>query len=84
MVVLKFILLMLLIGLVFTAVVLLSLWQQVRGAFRRFREQAGSQQDHIDGNVVIDRRTTEQANKKIIPRDEGEYVEYTEYPDAQS
>ena len=72
-----------LFGLVIAGVVLLTVWQQLKGVFRRFREQSGNRQEHIDGNVIIDRRTSEQANKKIIPRDEGEYVEYTEYPNPE-
>lgn len=81
--ILKFILLLLLFGLLLVGILLLSVWQQLKGVFRRFREQPGNQQEHIDGNVVIDRRTTEQVSKKIIPREEGEYVEYTEYPTPQ-
>ena len=76
MIILKFLLLLLLFGFLAIVLFLLSVWQQVRSGFRRFREQAGEQQTHADGNVVIDRRSDEEAGKKIIPSDEGEYVDY--------
>ena len=40
--------------------------------------QGGQQQQHVDGNVVIDRRSPEDASKKIIPKDEGDYVDFSE------
>ena len=76
MIILKFLLLLLLFGFLAIVLFLLSVWQQVRSGYRRFREQAGEQQTHVDGNVVIDRRSDEEAGKKIIPSDEGEYVDY--------
>ena len=76
MIILKFLLLLLLFGFLAIVLFLLSVWQQVRSGFRRFREQAGEQQTHVDGNVVIDRRSDEEAGKKISPSDEGEYVDY--------
>lgn len=31
---------------------------------------------HVNGNTIIDNRTTEQRNKKVISDDEGEYVDF--------
>lgn len=78
MIILKFLFLLFIFGLIAIVVFLLSVWQQVKNGFRRFREQDGQQQTHVDGNVVIDRRSPEDVSKKIIPKDEGEYVDYTE------
>lgn len=78
MIILKVLFFILLLGLIAIIVFLLSVWQQVRSGFRRFRQQGNAQQTHVDGNVVIDRRTPEEAAKKIIPRDEGEYVDFSE------
>lgn len=42
---------------------------------RRRTAQRGSTRRHA---TIVDRRTPEQANRKIIPDNQGEYVEYTE------
>ena len=78
MIILKFLFFLLIFGIIAIAIFLLSVWQQVKSGYRRFREQGSQQQTNVDGNVVIDRRSPEDASKKIIPKDEGEYVEYTE------
>ena len=78
MIILKFLLFLFIFGLVAIAIFLLSVWQQVKSGYRRFREQGSQQQQHVDCNVVIDRRSPEDASKKIIPKDEGEYVDFSE------
>ena len=78
MIILKFLLFIFIFGIVAVAVFLLSVWQQVKSGYRRFREQGSQQQTHVDGNVVIDRRSPEDVSKKIIPKDEGEYVDFSE------
>ena len=78
MIILKFLLFLFIFGLVAIAIFLLSVWQQVKSGYRRFREQGSPQQQHVAGNVVIDRRSPEDASKKIIPKDEGEYVDFSE------
>lgn len=78
MIILKFLLLLFVLGIIAVMVFLLSVWQQVKSGYRRFRQHDGRQQTHVNGNVVIDRRSPEDAAKKIIPQDEGEYVDYTE------
>jgi|GEM_PF-790226 len=42
---------------------------------RRHYEQTGN---YGDQEVIIDRRTPEEARRKIIPKGEGEYVEFEE------
>lgn len=44
----------------------------------RVKNQATSQQQRSEGDVIIDQRDPQKANRKIIPKDEGEYVEFTE------
>ena len=78
MIILKFLLFLFIFGLVAIAIFLLSVWQQVKSGYRRFREQGSQQQQHVDGNIVIDHRSPEDASKKIIPKDEGEYVDFSE------
>ena len=78
MIILKFLIFLFIFGLVAIAIFLLSVWQQVKSGYRRFREQGSQQQQHVDENVVIDRRSPEDASKKIIPKDEGEYVDFSE------
>ena len=78
MIILKFLLFLFIFGLVAIAIFLLSVWQPVRSGYRRFREQGSQQQQHVDENVVIDRRSPEDASTKIIPKDEGEYVDFSE------
>ena len=78
MIILKFLFFLLIFGFIAIAIFLLSVWQQVKSGYRRFREQGSQQQTNVDGNVVIDRRSPEDASKKIIPKDEGEYVDFSE------
>jgi hypothetical protein len=78
MIILKFLFFLLIFGIIAIAIFLLSVWQQVKSGYRRFREQGSQQQTNVDGNVVIDRRSPEDASKKIIPKDEGEYVDFSE------
>ena len=40
------------------------------------RSNRPRQAKQADGNVIIDSRPAEEIGKKIIPKDEGEYVEY--------
>ena len=58
------------------AVAALSFYRQLRNAARRFRPKDTENRTKVGGNVVIDKRTEEARNKKIIPDDEGEYVDY--------
>ena len=69
-----FILVILFIGLI----LVLTVFNKVRDAFRQLKGQTPKQDNntHINGNVVIDRRDPSQVNKKIIPKDEGEYVDF--------
>ena len=83
MIILKFLLLLLLFGFLAIVVFLLSVWQQVRSGFRRFREQAGEQQTHVDGNVVIDRRSDEEAGKSLYdPEKAKQMLADAGYPDV--
>ena len=47
-------------------------------ALYRFRERPQQREAKVGDNVIIDRRTPEETNKKIIPENEGEYVDFKE------
>lgn len=60
--------------------------QQFRDAMRGNGGQADSAQrarttTTDDGETIIDTRPTDEVNKKIFPKDEGEYVDYVEKKD---
>jgi len=78
MIVLRFLFLLMLIGIIAVGVVVFFAWRQMRSGFKRFREEGTERQTHVNGNVIIDRRDPEQVNRKIIPKEEGEYVEFEE------
>lgn len=42
------------------------------------RTGSGRRQQSDDGTIIIDNRDPEQARRKIIPHDEGEYVDFEE------
>ena len=78
--------------LIFIAIVLIitlfayRLYNQIHRAADNFRRQMNKQQhrsSHTHGEArdeetIIDRRTQQEANKKIFSKDEGEYVDYQE------
>ena len=77
---LRFLFYIVLFGLIAVLFVFLFLASAVRKLRNRGQQQPRSSQPRqatqADGNVVIDRRPTEDIGKKIIPKDEGEYVDY--------
>lgn len=76
---LKFILFIFIVGLVAILWMALSFYWQVRKATKNFRQQTKRKSHrNADGNIIYDHRTPAQAQKQIIPDDEGEYVEYEE------
>lgn len=83
---LKFILLFLSAVVVISLVIGYSFLRQLYRKIQHFQgygsRQTGtsseSRRTNSDGNVVIDRRDPKETNRKIIPDDEGEYVDYEE------
>lgn len=69
---------LLLIFLFIVGIVLFFLAFHVRNFTKRFKQQKETRQQSVDGNVVIDRRDPRDVNKKIIPKDEGEYIDFEE------
>lgn len=61
-----------------------SFYKRIHQTTKTFREQMGQrqgrQQDHTYGDQegVVDRREPRKASQKIIPKDEGEYVDFEE------
>ncbi len=82
----KFLLLLFLGFLLFLFILGWSLFMNIRRIFRPFNGQQQSQYDSSysrrhtssSGTVIIDERTEKNAGRRIIPDDEGEYVDYEE------
>lgn len=74
---LKFILLIFFLFLVAIIWIAYSFFRQIRRSARRFRPEEHQDGSHVNGNTIIDNRTTEQRNKKVISDDEGEYIDFT-------
>ena len=74
------------VGLLTIAVFLLGIYRRVHGALNDFRKQASAQQRdqnngqrrRSDEEIITDRRSAADARQKIIPKDEGEYVDFKE------
>ena len=59
-----------------------SFYRQLTRVRRQFDPFAQRQERKEDaGSTVIDKRTAEQRNRKVIPDSEGEYVDFTEVDD---
>lgn len=85
MIFLKILFFFLLAAIVSIAIVILVLTSKVKQLADRFKQQASQrpryQNDASSDNgepTVVDRRKPEEASQKIIPADEGEYIDYTE------
>lgn len=78
MIILRLLFFIVLIIIFIVGIVLLFFAFHVRNFTKRFKEHKETRQQSVDGNVVIDRRDPKEANKKIIPKDEGEYIDFEE------
>lgn len=78
MIIIRLLFFILLIILFVVGIGLLFLAFHVRNFTKRFKQQKQTRPQSVDGNIVIDHRDPQQANKKIIPKDEGEYVDFEE------
>lgn len=78
MIILRLLFFIVLIIIFIVGIVLLFFAFHVRNITKRFKEHKETRQQSVDGNVVIDRRDPKEANKKIIPKDEGEYIDFEE------
>lgn len=75
--IIRFLLLILLIGLLIGGGVMAFIFRSLNNATRHFKQQA-NHQPKSDKDTVEDRRSPHEVNKKIIPQDEGEYVDFEE------
>lgn len=75
---LKFILFIFIAAFVLLLIIAFSFYNTIRKATRHFQERQPKNQTKVNGNVIIDQRSPEETNKKIIGDDEGEYVEFEE------
>lgn len=82
MILLKALLLLIVVGLVFVAVVVLRVVGQVRQTLNQLgggkRGGGGGQRKAAKRQTVHDTRTDSVASRKIFAKDEGEYVDFTE------
>ena len=58
-----------------------SFYRQLTRVRRQFDPFAQQGRKEDAGSTVIDKRTAEQRNRKVIPDSEGEYVDFTEVDD---
>jgi membrane protein implicated in regulation of membrane protease activity len=78
MIIIRILFFLLLIGFIIFLIGAFFLAFVTRNFTKRFKQQKENRQQSVNGNVVIDRRDPQQANKKIIPKDEGEYIDFEE------
>lgn len=74
----KFILIIFIAGVLFGGISIMRIVRLVRKVADQFRDEAEKQYRRPagDDNNVVDHRSPEDVNKKIIPKDEGDYVDY--------
>ncbi len=79
MILLKFLFFLFLFFLIAVAMLVLGVGTSLFTTFRKFRKQQETyRRTQPDGNIVVDQRSAEEMQKKIIPEEEGEYVDYIE------
>ena len=81
--ILKFLLILFLAVVVSIGYFVWRVFSSFNNARRQFQENERQQQSSYrrrngnnENDLIIDQRTPEEANRKIIPDDEGEYVDY--------
>ena len=82
----KLIFLIFIVGLVVVLSFVLSFIRQIRQGIDNYKRQVNGDNDHprrqtkTYGNQegVVDQRPSSEKQKKIFPKDEGEYVDFTE------
>ena len=81
--ILKFLLVLFIAFIVLVGALVWRLFSSVNNARKQFQEmgrrnRAGYQTQNANGEqeVIVDQRTPEEVNRKIIPDNEGEYVDY--------
>lgn len=82
---LQFLLIIILTMLFMAGIFVYRIFRQVKNATRHFRRpfegqerRYQRQETFADGSSITDTRSPEQTKQKIIPKDEGEYVDYRE------
>jgi len=76
---LQFILIALLVVIFIVGIFIWRVFFQVKNAAKNMKQQMGdAAKQRNKKQTVEDRRDPDHANRKIIPKDEGEYVDYKE------
>jgi flagellar basal body-associated protein FliL len=73
--IIKFILIVFLVALILVGILVFTVFSKVNNARKQFRENAARPRN-VNGQAVTDTRSPEEVNRKIIPDNEGEYVDY--------
>jgi len=73
--IIKFILIVFLVALILVGIFVFTVFSKVNNARKQFRENAARPRN-VNGQAVTDTRSPEEVNRKIIPDNEGEYVDY--------
>lgn len=82
----KFLFVIFMVGLLTVGVFLFGIFVRVRSALNGFSKnepgrqhgQEGARRRTSDEEIITDRRSPADARQKIIPKDEGEYVDFKE------
>ena len=78
MVILKFLLILFLLLIIFGGISIYGLAAGIRRMFRQARKAAADYVGPKKDETVTDRRSPDRTRKKIIPKEEGEYVDFIE------
>ena len=76
--ILKFLLIVILVVLALVGIFVITVFSKVNDARKRFQDMNRQSPRNVNGQAVTDTRSPEEARRKIIADDEGEYVEYEE------
>ncbi len=75
---LKFIFLFFIIAAVIVIWIASSFVMKIRNTMKGFQKDNTERRKDTDEQTIIDNRNPHKTNKKIIPQNEGEYVDYEE------
>ena len=75
---LKFIFVFFLVTFILLLVTAYTFFRKIINSAKRFQQRENTHQTKVNGNVLYDSRSPEESQKRIIPDDEGEYIDYEE------
>ena len=78
---LKFILVFFVVAFILLLATVYTFFRRIIHRAKQFQQRERTRQTQKDGNIIFDSRTPEETRRRIIPDEEGEYVEYEEQTD---